>query len=671
MNFFLAVSMLWTAQTQATTNRVEYVQTSYKSLRNILPILIDSGEIKNPEELEFMRAVAMVLLEGTPPLVFVPESKQFVMNPGESPKLMRAPEEKDSPIFINEQLLNSSEFHLKLPEVLKLLMHELGHKTGLYDIPTRDRLAQKIENTLNDFYVYDENDNGIKVEALSIPASAVQIPIEMNPYKPQPNILIFVHHKDRIEDVTPQIMNHTENSSLLGRTLGSEINTAISEIANFFSTALKEKMAPVMNQLTQALTNSLTDLFNKERQTTPDFAENLPKGVIQYMTLLEIQKISLVGDEVQFESNQFYSRSHRKNMTFNVTGMPFKDSEIFPIQMRLNLTTNQIQSNLTPKRDFSVQPKVGRISREGDQIKSIEIKFSKEKDPSHVDLGLQAQGLQLRLRAKKIEPIENGNYKATFEFDKSQYNLMSVADRLVIDDEEVLFLDRKIEIRQSQQKMDIKDLDLPSDAFGVWGLKGTEQVLLKEFSHVDQPFLFPVTFPGAKQITINPFGIWIEFEIPQSLDVLQAELFWTRSQMILETNDDNILTINETNRKGETITQRYAGSGGAILEQNSLRESLLFENITNHIQTFPGHHPGMKLVRMLAVSEMKYIRNLLNDKEAHVFSGVTPLGIKITTTDLHSHIHSFTSKHNAEEFKSHVGNICEGLLKATNIRSTN
>ncbi len=128
---FLGLMLTLPPAMAASMDRQGYLVDSYAALPDILRMLHASKNTLDPQTRAFAGSILNLMSTvSAPPLVFVDDQTQFVIPPSQIPRLMRAPDDPQGPIFVNRSLLNSEEFNLDLLQLLKLLLHELGHKTG-------------------------------------------------------------------------------------------------------------------------------------------------------------------------------------------------------------------------------------------------------------------------------------------------------------------------------------------------------------------------------------------------------------------------------------------------------------------------------------------------------------------------------------------------------------
>ncbi len=395
------------------------------------------------------------------------------------------------------------------------------------------------------------------------------------------------------------------------------------------------------------------------------FSNSIDKmnGPIKAMSLIEIKRVNSVNNEVLIDADLVFARSHIKKGRFNINGFPWRDSDRFPVQIK---SKDRITFQLLPKTNYEDHVKVGRISRQGSQLSSLEVTFQRKTFPYTVDLALEYQGGTIRLNASKREALGSDFYKATFEFNASEFLRTSFAERIYVDNEEVLFLDRRISVNESNTENFTKPLtseEILSDSIGIWGLRGTKWSLENKFSHLKSPILFFITPPTATDhFVINPYKLMVEFEIRSEIEISTAELFWSSEQMIFDTTDGEhpIIPINEK-IDGVVTEQRYAGAG-SLLESETLRESILFT--TERLKILPSERPGYKKVRLSTITPLKHLRPLKNKNEAHRLPNAIPISLKITTKDLRTHFHSFPSSESNAEFDDAIKMNCDQLLKA-------
>lgn len=549
-------------------------------------------------------------------------------------------------------MLNSENMQLNLVQLIKLYLHELGHKTGLGTVSARDQWAQQIEDKLESFYFSSGLANDpeeMRIEALSFPAQMIQSPISPSVYDMQPTTWMYAQVGGQVIDMSATLGEAVSKNSMLARTIGTEVIAAISALANSFMGILKNNLGPFFD----AIANGFAE---PGAPKAPGVFGDIPVGM-QAMSVMNIRRITQSAKEITIEASQNYIRSHAKKMNFDLGALPFSVSgENFPISIKMvkPSTAEQFQKNpritlqLSAEPNFRKVAKVGRIIRQDGVLKSLELRFENQVFPFSVDLALQYEGGNFRLRAKDRELLSGATYQASFDFSSPQAQRTSYVDRIVVDNEEVIFLDRKIDVQEIDFSPGIfADGDIVSESIGLWGKRESEDELGKNFSHMMPSFLFFVPMMSKEVFVINPYNLWIEFEVRKDIDIAQVELIWTVQKMIIDTRPDEkpdsknkqaqVISITEQTEQGD-IPQRYT-TGGKLIDRQTMRENILFER--DQLKELPSPRPGYKTVRMKSITPLKHLRRLQAEHEAHMVPSVTPMGLRITDTELRTFDHGF------------------------------
>ncbi|MCB0370556.1 MAG: hypothetical protein KDD45_14305, partial [Bdellovibrionales bacterium] len=522
----------------AETNRKSWVETTYKQLPFLLKAAQSSNLISDPEVIDYLKAIEGFYNENQqPPLIFVDDSDQFIIDPNQPPRLMRAPEGEDEPIFINQKLLNEDGLSINLIQLIKLLTHELGHKTKYQNQDARDRWSQAIENFFSGYYFQSQKDDNSWVEVLSLSKEASQRELTTKPYLIQPTFLAFLHRPSQTINLTSELINQISEKSLLIRNLSADLNLAIAEVANAFKNVLKQQVAPFFDSLLNELSKSLGDSSEK------NFSKNLDNldGKYQYLSILEIQKVSVFKNSIIFDGHLNFLNSHASSVGIKLNGLPFTQKQSQPIQ--ITVATNgigaspalDIQLLASLEMDYENTAKVKSIRRSNNNVTALKVEVAWPSQPYGIDLVIQSKNGSFRKKGVHATLVAPNTY--SIEFDLSnlpQFSMYTYS--LLINDQKLIPLEREVEINNlpdNHTKLSLLIQAIP-ESFGIWGYQKTTPAFRTTFSHLNPPILFQQAISNENILIIPPSGFWLEFEIENDVEIVAGELFASVEQYILD-----------------------------------------------------------------------------------------------------------------------------------------
>ena len=156
-------------------------------------------------------------------LIFVSEKKEpgfFTTGEGNEPhRIAKTGLSPDQPIFINLDLLynDRNEANLDLPAIVGILVHELGHQTGIKNHAALDFLAAKIRffltSKINNYKFYVNNDPKLTANVLVINS---EFPIKKAH-------LFISWNQGEMKDITSEFVNLIKCKSNNATNLGFEI----------------------------------------------------------------------------------------------------------------------------------------------------------------------------------------------------------------------------------------------------------------------------------------------------------------------------------------------------------------------------------------------------------------------------------------------------------------
>ncbi len=677
-----------TSPAHAQVNRQAWIEGTYKKMPTLLQTLATSGLIEDEETKAFLANIETFFDDDVqPPLVFVDDSKQFIINPGERPRLMRAPEGQDQPIFINRARFSEPGLKLSLPQLIKLLLHELGHKTGLANVEKRDQWAQEIENLLQNFYfttgeVSSSRANQIDtssepgervIEMISFSRQAVQAPKKTTqPMMVRPTFLLFIHNKNSVTDLTDIVLAQLSERSMLMRNLSTDVNMALTEVADLFKDLMKDHVAPALDEVI----GSLSKAFGaKPPEVGMTESVNKFNGNLQYISVFDTKKVSTHNDILVIDGELGFLHSHSNTASMKMNGLPFAKTQNLSVKILVSLNEHtpeaqrvRVQADLP--LEVQSPAKVKSIKRSNGQVVGVEVEFKRSTTPYMAELVLNYEHGHFRVRGSDPRRVSEGTYRAEFELTGTKANLAEFAYSMTVDSQVNLPLDREVLFKTPEASPKSKghgELRYRPDSVGIWVNQAGDFTFQNTFSHLEPPLLFPVGYTDNKVQIINPSGFWAEFEIEEGVEVIDAEIFMSVDQFILDARekdkDGNIishyqqLTLQER-VADEVKDQRYT-TGGTLLDSKVTRLGLSM--FTEHINVLPSSTPGYRKLRIPTATSIPHIRDLADPIEAHRVPSVIPHSIRVTTADGRSFTHNFASKIEASEVMKSTP-LCEALL---------
>ncbi len=627
-------------------HRTEYIRAAYNFLPNLIHYLRTSEKSEaNTLSQEFLQEVEVQLEKANKPkLIFVNDSSKFVLRPGERPVAMRSPKDLGSPIYVNQELIDSPQFSLQLPQILKLLIHELGRKSPL-PMDQWDSENQKIESLLKEYHLTSEEDQGSYLESIYIPEKLIQVPTVKKLFRLEPSFLIFHHSPHLVSNLTPAILYSSNKNAMQFQTLSHLFFTGLSSVANFFGGIL----GTVMGEISKAIEAYLSNLKKAGLPLDgPDFAkfretfEPLKNG-IQTMMLFEPQSLSLHASTSSILGSLKASRSHKDSFKMNVKGLPSVDLEI-PIQIKLTSSDVHIQPLGLPQFDSTAQ--VSSIRREGSQLRSFDVLLD-WKDSNlafQIDAMLETPSDSLRLSPQTVELVGNQKLRVHYEIPPENSPYITHVEKLMVNNHHIVFFDRKIDSGSYISQKHIGHLN-PSkvleNSVGLIGLRGNRPEFKNTFSSMEPSILFFAPLQEEKVFVIQPQNIQVQLEVANDVNIHQIELLWANASMITnfdKSQPNKTLSIDVASHyTGQVKRLRITESGSGITELKNFYETVV---LTKLLSEEPSKTPGFKKVTFQTESFLNLPRDLKED-EALIPPMVIPFGVRVLTNDFKTYSQIF------------------------------
>lgn len=668
--FVIGLSFL-ASRAHAKVDRQVWLESIYQYLPEVIQVLVTSKQIDDAEVIEYLKEI-QTFYNSTqkPPLVFVDDSQQFIIEPGTPARLMRAPEGHDQPIFVNRADLNRDGLKLDLPQLIKLYLHELGHKTRLKDVESRDRWAQMIESLIRRYYSETETGSGIRIEVLSLTKDVLQVPsATKTPWAVRPTFMVFAHDSTQIQDLTPRLLEGIREKSMLFRNLSSDINAMLLGVVDSFKETFRTQVAPVFDQLMEGFAEAFG-------ASTPKggFGDALNKieGSLQYVSAYDIQKATSLGNVLILDGELMFFNSHDKTSKVQLNGLPFQQVQTQPIQIKLNLRSSAKDSQAIEVQpqvamDYSKTANIKSVKRESGEIVSVDVEISADSEPYDVQLILHFGGGEIHLRGSFPVLVKPGVYRVSYTFSEPAAKLGEWAYSVLVDSRRLMPLDRELQLRNPEnQAPGFRQLNMR--AAGLWGIQNQTMHFKSTFSHLQPPLLFPPVIKNPDQFILQPDGFWVEVEVEEDAEIVDGEMFVSIEQFILDAREKDkegkilrhydMVTVDE--RVGSNkVTQRYT-NGGYVIESGVLKMSLPL--IAEHLKMIPSNIKGFKRVRIPTATAIPHLRELKEPFEAHKVPNIIPHSVRVTSRDGRSATYSFSSENSPNE-ESKSNPLCADLLE--------
>jgi hypothetical protein len=579
-----------------------------------------------------------------PALVFDSRAENFILQPGEPPRLMRSETGADRPVLVNEKMLNAPETPIDVANLLKLLFHEIGHKIGEPNWGVRDRTAQIFSEFIRPYV--REKKLGTQSRLIMVSLDTKNVGSELAPVSmslPQPTNLIFLQTAQGTKDLTPLMNNGLTSSASNLRSIWSELNRALFH--------LMDMMLEPMNILNDQVFGPLMKAFGAAYNTSTD-GFPLPKAAPKELRLLnlhDIDGVELDNHSVVFSVRGLYNVARTANeIHISMGKKPLANAQEVPVVISGTVSSSDTQLivQVRPDINYATVAKVNGVMRTSGLVQNMKVTAAHPKLPYRGALRLQYPGGYLHVQAFAIKPAANNTF--TFEFNISPHTqgipTYLLAESLLIDDQTTIFLDREIEIndKTATQRPQHHHTDgfqfIPGSA-GFWGSENQKPVLHKDFQYMQSVILFHLSM--SKQLSFNPSDMVAEFKVNRPAEIREMRILFKRLLILLDTKDYEdsdepgkplpILSL----QMGDTI-ERFAGAG------TSWEQSDLFETVIvplDKVQHFTAS--GETTIRAFFKTPFKKLRDLATPTEVHAPAMFQPLAIELVTADLQTHIYQF------------------------------
>ncbi len=506
-----------------------------------------------------------------PELVYSREQNQFIIPPDIAPRLMWTPVQAEDAeevlaglsdenvININEVLLQDPSLKIDFVFLLKLFVHELGHKIGEKDLGMRDRLAQMFENHLRSYLKYEKIDTDLELMIFSLPHAKVNVELaKVEADEIQPSSLLMLKQGANYTDLTSSFRLAMKTPTTNMRALWAELNKGIYSITEVIYAAMNQYMKPAMDHGIDAVNR----LAGEEVIKRDEGYRKLFEVLLRELRLVEIHSVEQVELKesrlVSMKATFVITRTGKDYGHISINGTPMSDldknhpmylqeSYLVPMTIQLNIPrdlSKDLKSlpfhvQLRAATDYNQVAKVGRSTRVNGQVSLLQVKFSSDKNPKTVKMSAQYGSGYVTLAAKRVEKMVDGMYLAEFEIDPQFYHgeTAYVVDALLINLKKTVFLDRLVTLSGPEAKAFYPNVKPASNTIvphsvGMWGLKKGQLVFANEF---DAGIPINLEFgDGQLGFAVNPLEAVMDFQLQKKQKIKEVRFHYMRTSSEFE-----------------------------------------------------------------------------------------------------------------------------------------
>ncbi len=594
-----------------------------------LPVLLNYVEqLKNFDSLfnshdrKLFKRVIEIANSGQVPLEFSDDRESFRLNPGEPERLMRSTGIQDTDtgrnlddgkILVNRALLNGLEVQPDLATILKLLFHEVAHKTAELDWGVRDRLAQVFENQIAPHISVQNVREDADLIVLSLPASRIdkQIGQAAQANEPLPTNLILLRLGDGYVDLTDNMQKRTIGTTALLRSMWTEANRVIYMIMRQMAKAMTQAMRPVF----EGFLKPMMKAFGGDVSGMDDPFEKLEQIDVKEIRTLEVHEArsSSIQNGIFISMRATYTigRTDKTQMPIQVSGFHWQDSYPVPVMIHVVVPTGpgqnpddaQVDVQMRPNADYLTTGRSYGISRQNGVISTLKVKFKYDavEPVERVSLILHYGMGHLTLNAARIEKLENGQVEAVFEIPASFYppQVALVADAVLVNSERTVFLDRLITLSgDDSESVFVPHSELNNEfvdgSVGIWGLQAGKPTFRNHFQFREPVWI--IDNVSSPNFTLNHSALRVEFLLRKEQKIREIRFYMKRSLIALDTTPDEgkeapqIVTAEFDGRK-----YRFA-NGGKMKEQKDVHDITSIDASEIYSAYLPNGHQKVQAV---------------------------------------------------------------------------
>lgn len=659
---FLAFAQTPQAQAQVLIDRKALVDGTYDLFPFVLQLIGESKEFRQlPNQTrDIFLSVLSKAQQKNIPLVYNPDPKDFYLETSEPARLLRTPIGQDGVIEVNTTLLNQSTTELSIPTLFKFFFHELSHKTQNWPQEQSDAVGQWLENVTRRWtHSTNLEDDSGRITVFSVPYSKVDLRLTEE-LEVEPSFLVFLETKNRIDDLTPRLLEKFHDRSLFIQSIWAEGNEALLKMVKPFMSALFESALPqfmaYVRQLGLDKANSSLD------KMTSEVAKKILDSSLQ-MRVLEMHNVDSVvlGQTILIRIHATFtvSRPSRNALPikFNIPGI----EESFPVPLTFEIAVKsnsedpnnvirQTEVTLRPSLDFSQVAKVASVHRTNDgQVARLTVEYASPDPLSQVKLQVSYGAGYFMMPSSQVSQ-EEGNSKIRAEFEipwryyKNQRPL--VAESIMLGSKQSLLLDRLIELDRNGQNLDEEayaksTLSIKEDSLGFWGRQGEKPLFLQKFDRKEPVFL--ISHLNADYKSLNATPLELQFELDHPAAIKEVRVHFTRTTAIIDLNKSD--KGKDKEEKLELQSVPWGAESHPLVFGGTMKEKKDWHEIASA-------GPGEILCGETASGSIKCHasfpldfngpRKLLDETEAYIPPMIMPWQVEIVTEDGRTYHHYFT-----------------------------
>lgn len=619
-----------------------------------------------------------LLEQGGIQLQFTDDQSYFTFGPYiNDPRLMSTePLNPQGLIYVNKLMLNSGySTPVDWLTFLKLLFHEVSHKTQLVDVDYRDRIATQFVDAISSFYREIELSKGQTLHVLSIPNSQLKTEISnVSINEAQRSFAVILSSPNNVLDLTEALETQFKKLTPGTRNIITDLERGMYSMFTDMTKMIAKGQEYLNKTPEMQAFNAFLQMFGVK--------DGLDQLKFPEANISELRRLELVDAEA-FEINPgitllrlsgSYQIGSTGNFTVTMNGQNIQTGHKIPIQLRViietdsngNVKLNNADFHLFQKIDFSQVAQVRQVIRNGDST-SVKIRI-KKKNLRKEEVFLLANYIYGHLSIP-VYSIEESESESLLEFripgyvSKSKKNYFT--DLLVLNTESVVPLNRVLDLAQpglniASQKLFKPPTDSSAQivSAGIWGGEKGESVFKSNFTHQEPIPFFQVV---SEKFFIPPNQMAIDIVVQNSPGVREVRFQFSRTVNVLKfSNKDNVMDMS-TVAKGEFEKAKFGVSqknfriteSGTLVQSKTFRETKVIKFDQIHTQLLESE--GESLVRAQFEIPFKLLKEL-EPNEAYYIPFITPHSVEVVFEDGSTQTQQFGS-----QLDDDVMN-CEGFL---------